>query len=316
MNLPPGQLGENGRSVAISLFSSTEWYPELQGVGRFFKNYLLNFDYPAQHCEKKAPPLGTNPAMSLPVSIAGLLCGASIVLAYSTPIVHSREPVASAIQTLPDPEVWFITQNQHPKYHPEPTTPYNANCGPAALAMALRAFGLAPPGLGSAALIRYARRLMTGSEQAGTWTYPDQILAAARRAGLEAQEVRGIHGILGAISRPGHLVVANLNPGGIYDHLLSEPYQGGHFTVVVGERDMELVLNDPLAERPALTVSVKAFEKALLADLAPGKPAYDGGIEIWLPEHARQRAARTSHAPTSFPVGISWSKGADRPADL
>lgn len=242
--------------------------------------------------------------MALPFSIAGLLGGAFLALACGAPLSLPREPVAAVVETVPDPEAWFITQNQHPRYHPEPTAAFNSNCGPATLAMALRAFGVAPRDMKPEALIRYTRRVMTGSEKEGTWTYPDQIMAAARRLGLEAREVRGLGGILSAVARPGRLVVANVNPGGVYDHLLSEPYRGGHFTVVVGERNAELVLNDPLAQRPALPVPVRAFEKALLADLAPGKPAYDGGIEIWLPEQAKRRTARAGLATTSVPVGV------------
>ncbi len=240
--------------------------------------------------------------MSLPFSIAGMLAGAFTVLACGTPLAVAREPVSATVETVPEPESWFITQNQHPRYHPEPTSAFNSNCGPATLAMTLRAFGMAPRAMGSGALIRYTRRLMTGTETDGTWTYPEQIVLAARRLGLEAREVRGLDGIRSALGRPGHLVVANVNPGGAYDHLLSQPYKGGHFTVVVGERNTELLLNDPLAERPALPVPVKAFERALLADLAPGKPAFDGGIEIWQPQLALGRAPRATLASASMPV--------------
>jgi len=226
--------------------------------------------------------------MSLPVAIAGLLGGAFLVLSCGTGFDHPK----LAAQSLPEPQRWFITQNQNPLYHPEPTQPYNSNCGPAALAMALKAFGIAPAGYGPQALIRYARELMTGSIREGTWTYPDQIVTAARKAGLEAREVFGIQGIRSALSHRGSLVVANVNPGGTYDDLLAERYAGGHFTVVYDVRGAEFLLNDPLAERPALAVSVQTFEKALLADLGPGKPAYDGGVELRRPDGTERRPAR------------------------
>ncbi len=207
--------------------------------------------------------------MSLTSAIAGLATGTMVLLA---------QPGA-----IPDPDTWFITQNQHPIYHPEPTPAFNSNCGPAALAMALKAYGLAPAGMGPRALVRHVRKIMTGSDLEGTWTYPHELRRAAEKLGLASSEVHGLDEVREAVTARRHLVVANLNPGGAYDYLLAVPYRGGHFTVVVAERSSGFVLNDPLADRPALSVPVQAFQEALLADLAPGKPAYEGGIELWRP---------------------------------
>ncbi|MBM3268610.1 MAG: hypothetical protein FJZ01_13260 [Candidatus Sericytochromatia bacterium] len=207
--------------------------------------------------------------MPLPGPIASLLTAVVLLAAPSV--------------SFEAPETWFITQNQHPLYHPEPAQPYNSNCGPAALAMALKAYGLAPQGLGPRDLVRHVRRAMTGSDVDGSWTYPRQVRAAAEKFGLAAAPVYGLEALRRAVRDRRHLVIANVNPGGVYDHLLSIPYQGGHFTVVVAEGGSGLVLNDPLADRPALTVPVQTFQKALLADLGPGIPAYEGGVELWRP---------------------------------
>ncbi|MBI6546502.1 MAG: C39 family peptidase [Cyanobacteria bacterium NC_groundwater_1444_Ag_S-0.65um_54_12] len=180
-------------------------------------------------------------------------------------------------------EACFITQYQHPRFHPLPSTPFNSNCGPASLAMVLKAFKLVSPVMEPEAMISLARRAMTGSELPGSWTYPDQILAAAAAFGLKVRKVWGIEGIRTAMSRPGRLVIANLNPTPAYLEQLTQPYDGGHFAVIMAFEGDQVTLNDPLASRPAVTVTKQSLAIALTRNLGPGIPPYNGGIELWSP---------------------------------
>ncbi len=173
----------------------------------------------------------------------------------------------------------FLTQYTS-AYNPDAADLYAANCGPASLAMVLRALDVAPK-VGPQTLIDDARIAMTGSDQTGSWTYPDQILAAAPRFGLAAREVHGIEAVRAAETVPGHLVILNLNPGPAYADRLDHPFDGGHFAVVIGFVGRDAILDDPMAKAPALRVSTADLEKALTADLGPGIPAYDGGVELW-----------------------------------
>lgn len=178
----------------------------------------------------------------------------------------------------------FLTQYDSP-YNPDAGSLYSANCGPASLAMVLRALGVAPQG-GPQTLITDARIAMTGSADTGSWTYPDQIAQAAPGFGLRAREVHGLAAVRRAVSRPGHYVILNLNPGPAYASKLAVPFDGGHFAVVVGFEGPEAILDDPMAKAPALEVSTAKLEEALHADLGPGVPAYDGGVELWRPARA------------------------------
>ncbi len=173
----------------------------------------------------------------------------------------------------------FLTQYAS-AYNPDATDLYAANCGPASLAMVLRALGVAPK-VGPQELITDARVAMTGSDQTGSWTYPDQILSAAPRFGLAAREVHGLRAVRAAEASPGHLVILNLNPGPAYADRLAHPFDGGHFAVVIGFIGPDAILDDPMARAPALRVSTADLEKALTADLGPGIPPYDGGVELW-----------------------------------
>ena len=194
----------------------------------------------------------------------------------------SYQPTATA-SYVPAPESFFITQYVHPRYHPQPALPDNANCGPTSLDMAIKAFGKVPRRLASdpEELIESVRYAMTGKRDPLSWTYPSQFAAAARAYGLDSEVVRsGVEGIRAELQMPGRMVVANVNPSPAYVDQLAEPFDGGHFTLVTGFDGRRFQLNDPMAPGP-ITVSKEQLATALETPLGPGIPPFDGGIAVW-----------------------------------
>lgn len=199
----------------------------------------------------------------------GLLlgCGSSSIAA----------PPAAPLQAA---ESYFITQYTHPRWHPETTPLYNANCGPTSLAMVLKAFGkVEAPSVNQ--LVRMIRIEMTGQDDEQSWTYPAQFPGAAARFGLKSQIVRGgADAILEAVAQPGRLAIVNVNPTPAYSSQLAHPVDGGHFAVVTRAEGDLVTLNDPLADGP-ITITRKQLARALSTPLGQGIAPYNGGIVLW-----------------------------------
>lgn len=196
---------------------------------------------------------------------------------------------AAIERSLATADGFFLTQYHHRRYNPDEAPVNNANCGPASLAMALRAFGRAPRGLSdsrhAAALIRYVRKVMTGDADERAWTYPSQVAHGARQMGLKSREIFTLPRILEAMATPGRMMVVNLNPTPAYANLLVMPYNGGHFALLTGVVGDRATLADPLAEHP-ITIGVQQLAKALTTPLGfdpDGRfvPPYDGGVLLW-----------------------------------
>lgn len=199
-------------------------------------------------------------------------------------ILGCSTPQSFALSRPPStPERFFITQYTHPVYHPQTISPWNANCGPVSLAMAIRAFGREPD-WAKQDLIRFIQDIrfeMTGSAESGTWTYPVQFPSAASSYGLSAKIVRGgADRILQELTLPGRLAVVNLNPTPAYNDMLTVRYDGGHFALITGYDGDTVYLNDPLAPGP-LRISRSQLRRALSTPLGPGIPPYNGGIVLW-----------------------------------
>lgn len=184
---------------------------------------------------------------------------------------------------LPPPHSYFLTQYEHPKFHPHPTPSDNANCGPVSLAMALQAFQKVPapfPG-NEEDLIAQVREALTGSRMVGSWTYPSQFPAAAQRFGLRAQVIQGgADAVIEQLARPGRLVIVNVNPSPAYASQLTFKLDGGHFALATGVAQDRVFLNDPLAPGP-MTISRAQLETALSTPLGPGIAPFAGGIALW-----------------------------------
>lgn len=187
---------------------------------------------------------------------------------------------APSLQAPPSAETFFITQYTHPRWHPETTPLYNANCGPTSLAMVLKAFGKVQVDSVNH-LVRQLRLDMTGFDDEQTWTYPAQFPRAAARYGLQSRIVRGgADAVLAAMRRPGALAIVNVNPTPAYSDQLAHPVNGGHFAVVTQAEGNRITLNDPLADGP-ITITRDQLATALSTPLGQGVAPYNGGIVLW-----------------------------------
>lgn len=177
-------------------------------------------------------------------------------------------------------ETYFISQYTHPRWHPETTPLYNANCGPTSMAMVLKAFGKVQVDSVNQ-LVRQIRVEMTGFDDEQTWTYPAQFPRAAARFGLQSRIVRGgADAVLAAMQRPGALAIVNVNPTPAYSDQLAHPVNGGHFAVVTQAQGNQITLNDPLADGP-ITITREQLAVALSTPLGQGIAPYNGGVVIW-----------------------------------
>lgn len=192
-------------------------------------------------------------------------------------------------QALSHASAYFITQYHHAIYNPTVTGVNNANCGPTSLAMALKAFGVAPSGLDDAShaqdLIRDVREAMTGQDDENAWTYPIQVRNGARKFGLQSEMVYTLAGIEQAMSQPGRVVVVNVNPNPAYIDQLVVNFSGGHFALLTKIANGKAYLSDPLAPHP-IVISLDQLDTALTTPLGAAPDghqvsAFDGGVAIW-----------------------------------
>lgn len=185
-------------------------------------------------------------------------------------------------QKAPAPDAFFITQYTHPVYHPEPTPLANANCGPTSLAMAITAYGKVPQPYQDSRdkLIEAVRLEMTGQNDIGSWTYPSQFPAAARRFGLSTQMVHGADSVIRQLAIPGRMVIVNVNPTPAYADQLAHPFSGGHFALATRFDGEKIHLNDPLAASP-VTITRAQLETALTTPLGDHIAPFNGGIAVW-----------------------------------
>lgn len=208
--------------------------------------------------------------------------GATAVAANGAGATHIREALLKA-------DGYFITQYKHQRYNPSQLRGNNANCGPTALAMALKAFGKEPASLVGAdnayQLIRTVRAAMTGKVDEQAWTYPAQVRDGARKLGLRSDLVFGIDRIKQVMSQPGRMVVVNINPSPAYAEKLAIKYNGGHFALVTRIEGNQVYLNDPLAPEPII-ITTEQLDMALTTPLGKDPygnfvSPYNGGVVLW-----------------------------------
>lgn len=218
------------------------------------------------------------------------MVGCQVATHTAVPVPVAKQALLSVPDALALADTFFLTQTRSAQYNPNQPGGTNANCGPASLSMALRAFGKAPRGLETPAkaheLVQYVRKTMTGEVDEQSWTYPTQVEQGARDLGLKANIVFGADKVLEAMAEPGHLVVVNVNPTPAYVDQLTDDYDGGHFALVTAVDGQRICLDDPLAPHP-ITISRAQLQQALTTSLGTdpyGKlvPAYDGGVALSL----------------------------------
>lgn len=188
------------------------------------------------------------------------------LVAEATRVIEALERLAAA-EPAPaparpgvpsDPNAFFFNQFRHAKWNPNGPS-RSANCGPASLAMALKAFGIVPPGADPGdpeSMIDKTRRAMTGNEDDHAYTNVHAVLKGARAVGAEAEPVNGLGGVEAALA-DGRLVVLAGNPhayGPRFGGQMSQ-YDGGHFILVTGRTAGGFLINDPLSRVGSVEVS-------------------------------------------------------------
>lgn len=158
-------------------------------------------------------------------------------------------------EAVADPRTVFKTQFRS-RFNP--TGPLRSNnCGPAALAMAVEAFGLEPKGLTPEQSIDRVRRLMTGNADDSDPTSDRERLDGARRAGLQAAPLGGPGALDEHLAR-GHMITLTGRPVGAYRSAFPSysSFDGFHSILVVGKtRDGRYVVNDSLSHHGPRTMT-------------------------------------------------------------
>lgn len=167
--------------------------------------------------------------------------------------------VPSAPRPARDPNTFFISQVRS-GWNPFANSG-NTNCGPASLAMALKAVGLMPPGLqdpaNPEAWIDKTRMAMEGVENDYKLTSDDDVLRGALASGARAEKVYGMQAVEQAMAQGKYVVLAG-NPVAYTQRFAEDQYakfNGGHFILVTGIQGDRVTINDPQSRVGSLTIS-------------------------------------------------------------
>lgn len=162
-------------------------------------------------------------------------------------------------KVLGNPNDYFFTQFRNPKFNPNGPGRSN-NCGPASLAMAVKAFGKADGD--PEALIQKTRVAMTGRNDKSDLTDNGEVLRGAKASGLNGEIISGMNKLDRDLAE-GKMIVALGNPS-IYGRRLSAAeyshYNGLHYILVAGTTagengEQRYVVNDPLSRKGTITIS-------------------------------------------------------------
>lgn len=184
--------------------------------------------------------------------------------AAQTPVPVAIAPLpapATPPAPPPDPNAYFMSQVYSPTYNPDgPTT--SANCGPTSLAMAEKAFGRMPPGLGDPndveRYIELTRLAMTGADDIGSDTTLAQLSQGAAAAGLQTAPIHSVADVLSALQSGSLAIVAGNQAAynaGFSDAQLEHFGDGGHFILVTGFDGTNFTVDDPLSHVGAISVT-------------------------------------------------------------
>ncbi len=216
-------------------------------------------------------PKPTAPSGPSPLGQDHFVRTSGLPTAYTSPVIR-RAPA--------DPNAYFVTQFYHPRWNPQGPEG-STNCGPASLTMALKAFGLTPPGLADPrnveAFIDKTRMAMMGTENDLQLSSDDDVLRGALYSGAKAEKVHGLQSVEQAIAQ-GKLVVLAGNPaayGRRFDETQLQPFDGGHFITVthmVGDR---VWINDPLSSVGSLEITRDELQRYM------GYQNWNVGVAVW-----------------------------------
>lgn len=187
-----------------------------------------------------------------------------------------RDPAVRTPEPTPTPEPWpivpadpnlfFISQMYDAKWNPAAPT-WTQNCGPASLAMVLKAYRILPPllsGFGDPQdLIHKVRRAMMGTEDDFQLSSLEDLERGASACGIFYERTYGLDGVAEALSA-GHLVILAGNPIAYNQRFTKSQYSGfdgGHFVLVTGLTSTQAYLNDPLSRIGNITVPVADLQR-------------------------------------------------------
>lgn len=190
------------------------------------------------------------------------------------------QPPAPSGRVPADPNSYHMTQFYHPRWNPQGPNA-SSNCGPASLAMALKAFGLQPPGVTSSTnveqFIDKTRRVMTGNENDQAYTNLGQLKSGAEKSGAKAAYIESVSGVEKALSE-GKLVAVAGNPAAYSARFKSEgmfQWNGGHMILVTGQKDGRFLVNDPLSKTGSISLSRDELARFM------GYQGWNDGVAIW-----------------------------------
>jgi hypothetical protein len=162
----------------------------------------------------------------------------------------------------PDPRSYFISQVFDEKFNPYAPRS-TANCGPASLAMVLKAFGKAPASANPQDLILKVRQAMTGRTDQNEYTNENQLKAAAAQYGVDSTDVSDIPGIERELAA-GKLVILAGNPDAFNTGLSADQYfafSGPHFIAVNAISGDKVVVSDPLSKVGPLVITRQQLQQ-------------------------------------------------------
>lgn len=179
-----------------------------------------------------------------------------------------------------DPNDFFLSQMQDAKWNPRAPT-WSQNCGPASLAMVLKAYDMIPPLIGTPEdpqeFIRKTRHAMMGNEDDYQLSSLEDLERGAEALGFKHERTYGLEGIRTAVMLGKPVIVAG-NPIAYSGRFSSDqyaPFDGGHFVLVTGMTGSQVYLNDPLSRKGNMAVSTAEFQRYMgYKDWNVGMTAY------------------------------------------
>lgn len=179
-----------------------------------------------------------------------------------------------------DPNDFFLCQMQDAKWNPGAPA-WSQNCGPAALAMVLKAYDMIPPLIGTPEdpqeFIRKTRRAMMGNEDDYQLSSLEDLERGAEALGFIHERAYGLEGIRTAVMLGKPVIVAG-NPIAYSARFTTQqyaPFDGGHFVLVTGMTGSQVYLNDPLSRQGNISVTTAEFQRYMgYKDWNVGMTAY------------------------------------------
>ncbi|HEY9898154.1 MAG TPA: C39 family peptidase [Pantanalinema sp.] len=178
-----------------------------------------------------------------------------------------------------DPNDFFLSQMFDARWNPGAPA-WSQNCGPASLAMVLKAYDMIPPLIGTPEdpqeFILKTRRAMMGNEVDALSSLED-LERGAENLGLKHERTYGLESVRTAVMLGKPVIVAG-NPvayGGRFGSDRYSPFDGGHFVLVTGMTGSQVYLNDPLSRQGNIAVTVGEFQRYMgYQDWNVGMTAY------------------------------------------